>query len=103
MFVYTIPLSIILTWLTGKARGSVIPALLAHAGTNVYGNFLPLPPVTVGGVTLGFTALKTIVYAAIAVALLVATKGRLGYATDRSSARPDAQLGPLVTPGPAPG
>jgi membrane protease YdiL (CAAX protease family) len=85
MFLYTIPLSIILTWLTGTARGSAIPAILAHAGTNVYGRFVPLPPVTVGGLTLGFTALKTIVYAVIAVALLVATKGQLVCARDLQS------------------
>jgi membrane protease YdiL (CAAX protease family) len=86
VFVYVVPLSIITTWLTLKSGGSVIPAMLFHGGGNVYSPLFPMETISVGSVVLDFIALKGIVYAAIAIVLIVATKGRLGFRTSSEAA-----------------
>jgi membrane protease YdiL (CAAX protease family) len=70
-------LSIIMTWLFLRPRGSVIPAMLFHGGTNVVGSYFPLMTDVVPGAP-DFFVLRGSVYWAIAIALLVATRGRLG-------------------------
>ena len=42
--------------------------------------------ISVGSVVLDFIALKGIVYAAIAIVLIVATKGRLGFRASSEAA-----------------
>ena len=84
LFVYCIPLSIIANWLTFRARRSAagqsaVPAMLLHAGTNGYGALFALEGAAIGAWALGFTTLKTVIYWAVAIALIVATRGRLGY------------------------
>lgn len=86
VFVYVVPLSIITTWLTLKSGGSVIPAMLFHGGGNVYSPLFPMETISVGSVVLDFIALKGIVYAAIAIVLIVVTKGRLGFRTSSEAA-----------------
>ena len=44
-----IPLTVGLNWFYLKSRGSVIPVMLLHAGTNAIGNFVPTPMVVLGG------------------------------------------------------
>jgi membrane protease YdiL (CAAX protease family) len=79
VFVYVIPLSIIMTWLTLKSEGSVIPAMLFHGGGNVYSTWFPMETVMVGSVAVEFNALKAVVYATIALVLIITTRGQLGY------------------------
>jgi len=86
LLVYCIPLSIIANWLTFKARRSALPAMLLHAGTNGYGALFVLEGASLGAVSLGFTGLKTVVYWVVALALIVASRGRLGY--DRPTLQP---------------
>lgn len=86
LFVYVIPLTIIMTWIYCKSHGSAIPVMLMHTGGNIYGSMLTssliMETVLVDSPGLDFTILKTIYYTAVAVVLLIATKGRLGYSSE---------------------
>jgi len=83
LFVYVIPLTIIMTWVYCKSKGSTIPVMLMHTGGNIYGSMLTssllMETVFVDSPGLDFTILKTIYYTVVAVVLLIVTKGRLGY------------------------
>ena len=83
LFIYVIPLTIIMTWIYCKSHGSTIPVMLMHTGGNIYGSMLTssliMETVLVDSPGLDFTILKTIYYTAVAVVLLIVTKGRLGY------------------------
>jgi membrane protease YdiL (CAAX protease family) len=79
MFVYVIPLSVIMTWLTLQAKGSIIPAMLFHGGGNVYSTWFPMETLQVGSVEVEFNALKAVVYGIVALVVIVATQGRLGH------------------------
>jgi len=85
LFVYVFPLTIIMTWVYCKSRGSTIPVMLMHTGGNIYGSMLTsslvMETVLVDSPGLDFTILKTIYYTVVAVVLLIATKGRLGYSS----------------------
>ena len=72
-----IPLTVIFNWFYLKSRGSVIPVMLLHAGTNVIANFVPTPDVVLCGLG-SFTVLRGMVYWAMAIVLVILTKGRLG-------------------------
>lgn len=65
--------SIVLTWLTNHARGSVVPAMLLHAGANTIVNFYPVGGV-VGATSLTGYGLLTAVVLVVA-ALVVARDG----------------------------
>jgi membrane protease YdiL (CAAX protease family) len=73
-----IPLTFILNWFYLKSRGNVIPVMLLHASTNVIGSVLPTPIDVLDGVGT-FMVVRGIVYWAMAVFIIIATKGRLGY------------------------
>ena len=73
-----LPLTFIFNWLYLRSRGRVIPVMLFHAGTNVIGDFIPTPTAVLGGLGSGFV-LRAIVYWAVAIVLIILTKGRLGY------------------------
>jgi membrane protease YdiL (CAAX protease family) len=85
LFVYAIPLSVVMSWLYCKSSGSTIPVGLMHAGGNLYsdwfttGMLMSMETVFVGSLALDFTAVKTVVYWAAAIVVIVATRGRLGY------------------------
>lgn len=85
LFVYVFPLTTIMTWVYCKSRGSAIPVMLMHTGGNIYGSMLTssliMETVLVDSPGLDFTILKTIYYTVVAVVLLFATKGRLGYSS----------------------
>ena len=51
--------------------------MLLHAGTNVINNFVPTPDVLLSGLGT-FTVLRGMVYWAMAIVLVILTKGRLG-------------------------
>jgi membrane protease YdiL (CAAX protease family) len=77
-FAYVIPLSVISFWLTRKAKGSVIPAVLLHSSTNLYSSYYTSDMIFANTLDANFTPIKTVVYGTIAVALILATRGRLG-------------------------
>jgi len=73
-----VPLTFILNWFYLKSHRSVIPVMLLHAGTNVIGSFLPTPMDVLGGLGT-YMFLRGLVYWGIAIVLVFATKGRLGW------------------------
>jgi len=89
LFVYVIPLSMIMTWVYLKSRRSTIPVMLMHTGGNLYGSMLSsslvMQTVLVDSPGLDFTILKTIYYTAVAVVLLIVTKGQLGYSSEEDT------------------
>jgi membrane protease YdiL (CAAX protease family) len=82
-------LSVIMTWLFLRPGRSVIPAMLFHGGTSVIGSYFPLETDVVPGAP-DFFVLRGSVYWAIAILLLIATKGRLGYEREKATAPPRA-------------
>jgi membrane protease YdiL (CAAX protease family) len=88
-FAYVIPLSMIAFWLTRKAKGSAIPAILLHSSGNLYSNYLLSGQIFANTLAANFTEIKTVIYWAIAIVLIVTTKGRLGYtASSQAAGRP---------------
>ncbi|MBN2050620.1 MAG: CPBP family intramembrane metalloprotease [Spirochaetales bacterium] len=73
-----LPLTFLLNWFFLTSRGSIFPVMLLHAGTNVIGSFIPIPEDIFSGFDT-FMILRSIVYWIMAIVLLIATKGRLGY------------------------
>lgn len=73
-----IPLTVVLNWFYLKSRKSVVPVMLLHASTNVIGNLIPTPTVVLGGLGT-YMVLRGLVYWAMAIVIVVLTKGRLGY------------------------
>lgn len=89
LFVYVIPLSMIMTWVYCRSRQSTITMMMMHTGGNLYSSILPsaliMETVLVDSPGLDFTILKTIYYTAVAVVLLVATKGQLGCSSQEEA------------------
>jgi membrane protease YdiL (CAAX protease family) len=81
-----LPLTVVFNWFYLKSRRSVIPVMLLHAGVNAIGNFVPTPDVVLSGLR-SFTDLRGLVYWAMAIVLVILTKGRLGADSN------DTQLG----------
>jgi membrane protease YdiL (CAAX protease family) len=79
-----IPLTVVLNWFYLKSRKSVIPVMLLHASTNVIDNFVPTPMVVLGGFGTAWV-LRSLVYWAMAIVLVILTKGRLGFKTTDTS------------------
>ena len=73
-----IPLTVVLNWFYLKSRKSVVPVMLLHASTNVIGNLIPTPMVVLGGLGT-YMVLRGLVYWAMAIVIVVLTRGRLGY------------------------
>lgn len=73
-----IPLTVILNWLFLKSRGSVIPVMFLHSGTNVISSFIPTPDVVLGGFG-NFVFVRGLVYWGIAILIIIVTSGQLGY------------------------
>ena len=103
LFVYVIPLTMIMTWVYCRSHGSAIPVMLMHTGGNIYGSMLTssliMETVLVDSPGLDFTILKTIYYTAVALVLLIVTKGRLGYSGEErlSLDHPTVAQEPLET------
>ena len=87
LFIYVIPLSILMTWVYCGSRGSALTSMLMHTGGNIYstwlGTVLVFDTVLVGAVEPDFTILKTVYYTLIAAVVLIATRGRLGYPSEK--------------------
>lgn len=84
MMLYTPPLAVILTWITQKARGSVMPAVLLHHATNLYGSYLTGTDIFAEPLDLNFTEIKTIIYWVVALIIIWRTNGTLGYEQEKS-------------------
>lgn len=79
MLLYTTPLAIMLTWVTQKARRSVLPAIFLHQATNIYGGYLLGTDVFLEPLAANFTPIKTGIYWIIALLIVWRTGGMLGY------------------------
>ncbi|KTG28348.1 CPBP family intramembrane glutamic endopeptidase [Haloferax profundi] len=79
----------LLTWVYNGTRGSVLLALLAHAGFNTANSTLvPLPAEALDGdAATGVLVAVTVVVWVLAILLVVLTRGRLGYDADSSPLR----------------
>jgi len=77
-----VELSILLTWLTNRVDGSVLPAMLLHAGANALLNYYPVGGVAGATTFLGLGLLVTML--TIAVVALVVTAGT-SLGADRSA------------------
>jgi membrane protease YdiL (CAAX protease family) len=77
-------LSIIMTWLFYRSSMNVIPAMLFHQATNQVQELFPTPGDLIPGVD-DWQILRGIVYWAIAIVLIVATRGRLGYSASNET------------------
>ena len=82
--VNTVGLSFIMTWLYYRSSRSVFPVMMFHQATNVIWHHFPMPDDVLSGID-DFIVLKTIAYWTIAVILIIATRGRLGYQFELSS------------------
>ncbi len=71
-------LTVILNWFWFRSRGCVIPVMLVHAGTNVIGRYVPTPDDVLEGAGT-FMVLRGVVYWVLALAIIIATRGRLGF------------------------
>ena len=81
-----IPMTVIFNWFYLKSRGSVIPVMLLHAGTNAIGNYILTPMVILGGLGTEMF-LRGSVYWVMAIVLVVTTKGRLGAEPNHAQLR----------------
>jgi membrane protease YdiL (CAAX protease family) len=70
------------TWLVNHARGSVLLAMLLHAGINTSSRLVAViaPESALAGLETTVYAVLSLAYGALAAVLLAATRGRLGYA-----------------------
>jgi membrane protease YdiL (CAAX protease family) len=78
-FFNVVPLTFLLNWCYLISSKSIWPVMLLHAGTNVLMEFFPLPMTLLGGWG-DFMILRGLVVWLIAIAITIATRGRLGYA-----------------------
>jgi membrane protease YdiL (CAAX protease family) len=82
-----LPLTVVFNWLYLRSKGSVWPVMFLHSGTNIISSFIPTPIPVLGG--LGdFMVLRGIVYWGMALTIIFATKGNLGYARTQIRRRP---------------
>lgn len=89
---YSIGLSVIMTWLYLKSSRSVLPVMLLHAGGNIVYNFFPMETVVIWSVAYDFNILKTVVYGTIAIIILITTTGRLGLKAYKTSGVSESKM-----------
>jgi membrane protease YdiL (CAAX protease family) len=75
------------TWLVNHARGSVLLAMLLHAGINTSSRLVGVvaPEGALAGLETTVYAVLSLAYGVLAAGLLAATHGRLGYRGGRGS------------------
>ena len=89
-FVMTTALTVVIAWVFNNAQGSLLITMLMHASFNTFANkavapLFPAPLLNDYGllpVLVGFTA--------VAVIVVAATRGRLGYHEERRSHEPES-------------
>lgn len=72
-----VELSILLTWLTNRVKGSILPAMLLHAGGNALLNYYPVGGTAGATTPLGLGFLVMVLTIAV-VALVIAAGASLG-------------------------
>jgi membrane protease YdiL (CAAX protease family) len=77
---FMMALTVIWTWVFNNARGSILMAILLHAASNATGNFFGQ---IVPELPAQFNTTLFALYASAAVLIVVATRGRLGYAPEQ--------------------
>jgi len=77
-----IPMTAVFNWFYLRSRGSVIPVMLLHAGTNAIGNYIPTSMVAIAGYGTDML-LRGSVYWVLAIVLVILTRGRLGADSTR--------------------
>lgn len=85
-------LSVVLTWLTNVARGSVLPAMVFHAGVNAVLNYYP-----VGGAAGAVSLTGNALLVGVVVVVGVATVAVAGPGLGASRAGGGATINPAVT------
>jgi membrane protease YdiL (CAAX protease family) len=75
-----VAMSVVLTWLTNVSRGSVLPAMLLHAGGNAVVNFYPVGGAAGAVATTGYALLAAVVVV-VAIGLTVREGESLGATT----------------------
>jgi membrane protease YdiL (CAAX protease family) len=80
-FIYAIGLSIILTWLYFKSSKSIIPVMLLHGATNIVFEYFPATNTLFSSPDIDFNIFKSMAYWTVAIVIILATKGQLGYPT----------------------
>lgn len=83
LFMYCVPLSMIMTWLFYASGRSILPPMLFHAGSNVVFRYFPMNTNLSDTIEDEFTVVKTGIYWLLALIIIVMTKGTLGK--DKSS------------------
>ena len=78
-FIYAAGLSIIMTWLYYQSSRSIIPVMLLHSGTNVVFDYFPRTNTIFSSPDQDFNIFKSMAYWIVAIIIIVATRGHLGY------------------------
>jgi membrane protease YdiL (CAAX protease family) len=73
-----IPLTFLFNWFSLVSQKSIIPVMLFHASTNVLSSFIPTPDVVLNGLGT-YMFLRGLAYWILTAAILIFTRGRLGY------------------------
>ena len=97
LYAITLTLAPTLFWLTQRAGGSVIPAVLLHAATNHYSALFmeeQTYPIFGEPLSASFVEIKVAIYLAIALVLIVTTRGRLGLPEESIDAVGDRLTAP---------
>ena len=101
----TVTLSPVMMWLTRSAAGGVMPAVLFHAATNHYTSlFTESGDVALFNPPLerSFDVIKVAIYAALALGIILATRGQLGWRRPKQNnnrSRRGADMSKLSSPG----
>ncbi|MFN8505623.1 type II CAAX prenyl endopeptidase Rce1 family protein [Kouleothrix sp.] len=84
---FIVLLTVIWAWVFNNASGSILIAILLHAASNATGNFFSalLPTPLPASFASEFQLLMFGLYFAAALAIVLATRGRLGYTGARQS------------------
>ena len=99
-----VTLSVVITWVFNMTRESLPLAIVIHASNNTFASLLLLAAFTTLDPSRDVLTGAVIGYGALALVLVVLTRGRLGYGgphEDQSGREADGELGGVPARGPA--
>lgn len=79
-FLLVMSITVIMTWVFNHTKGSIFIAILLHASINTFGMVVPLFPTSV---VMNTDLPIAIGLGVMAIAILIFTRGKLGYQTDK--------------------